>query len=357
MARRAKVVDCSETIYKELMRISKSQNTEIRLVRRARMVLGCIDGKLIKDVAAELEEAEYIVIKWRDRFIEKGIAGLYDAPRSGKPVTYGDEWKATVLAKLDEKPPNGMARWDGPTLAKELNTSDDAVQRFLKKEGIQLARTRTWCISTDPEFASKAANIVGLYLNPPENAIVISIDEKPSMQALSRTTGVVKTSNGKIVSAVKSTYKRNGTQNLFAALEVATGIIHGKTTKAKKRVDFLAFMDDLLSELPQGDNIHYHAILDNYCIHKRCDEWLASHPNVTFHFTPTSASWLNQIEIWFNIMSRKVLRGASFNSTSELSQAIYDYMQAYNETAEPFRWKKREVRGSQIADNLSNLRG
>jgi len=357
VARKAKEVKCSEAIYAELMRISNSQRTETRLVRRSRMVLGCIDGKLIKDIARELGEEEYIVIKWRDRFMEKGISGLHDAPRSGKPVTYGDEWKQKVLAKLDEKPPNGLARWDGPTLAKTLNTSDDAVQRFLKKEGIQLARMRTWCISTDPEFAAKSADIVGLYLNPPENAVVISIDEKPSMQALSRTTGVVKTSNGKIVSAVKSTYKRNGTQNLFAALEVATGIVHGKTTKAKKRVDFLSFMDDLLNELPQGENLQYHAILDNYCIHKRCDEWLAMHPNVTFHFTPTSASWLNQIEIWFNIMSRKVLRGASFNSTSELSQAISDYVQVYNETAEPFRWKKREVKGSQIKDTLSNLRG
>jgi transposase len=357
MARKAKKVECNDAMYAELMRISNSQRAEMRIVRRVRMVLGCIDGKMIKDIAVELGEEEYVVIKWRNRFIEKGIAGLNDAQRSGKPVTYGEEWKQMVLTKLDEKPPHGLVRWDGPTLAKALDTSEDAVQRFLKKEGIQLARMRTWCISTDPEFAAKAAEIVGLYLNPPENAVVISIDEKPSMQALSRTTGVVKTSSGKIVSAVKSTYKRNGTQNLFAALEVATGVIHGKTTKAKKRVDFLAFMDDLLKELPQGDNIRYHAILDNYCIHKRCDEWLAAHPNVTFHFTPTSASWLNQIEIWFNIMSRKVLKGASFDSTGDLAQAISSYIQAYNETAEPFRWKKREVRGSQIRNTLSNLRG
>lgn len=357
MARKAKKVNCNEQVNAELMRLANSQSAELRLVRRAKIVLGCIAGKLVQDVARELNEQEYIVIKWRDRFIMKGIAGLHDAPRSGKPVKYGDEWKKTVLAKLEEKPPNGLARWDGPTLAKELQTSDDAVQRFLKKEGIQLARMRTWCISTDPEFTAKAADIVGLYLNPPENAVVIAIDEKPSMQALSRTTGVVKTSNGKIVTAVKSTYKRNGTQNLFAALEVATGIIHGKPTKTKKRVDFLSFMDDLLEELPQGGGIHYHAILDNYCIHKRCDQWLASHPNVTFHFTPTSASWLNQIEIWFNIMSRKVLRGASFNSTGELAQAILDYIRAYNESAEPFMWKKREVKGSQIKNTLSNLRG
>ena len=339
------------------MRISKSQSAELRLVRRARMVLGCIDGKMIKYIAQELGEKEYVVIKWRDRFISTGIAGLQDAPRSGKPVKYGTEWKTMVLNKLEEKPPNGMARWDGPTLARHLNTSEDAVQRFLKKEGIQLARMRTWCISTDPEFATKAADIVGLYLNPPENAVVISVDEKPSIQALSRTTGVVKTSNGKYVSAVKSTYKRNGTQNLFAALEVATGVVHGKTTKYKKRVDFLAFMDDLLLELPQRKGVYYHVILDNYCIHKRCNEWLAAHPNVIFHFTQTSASWLNQIEIGFNILTRKVIKGASFNTTNELSQAIMEYMEAYNETAEPFRWKKREVKGSQIANTLSNLRG
>ena len=229
------------------------------------------------------------------------------------------------------------------------------MQRFLQKEGIQLARMRTWCISTDPEFAAKAADIVGLYLNPPESAIVISVDEKPSIQALSRRTGVVKTSNGKVVSAIKSTYKRNGTKNLFAALEIATGIVHGETTQTKKRVDFLAFMDNLIYELPTSDTTEFHVILDNYCIHKRCDEWLNAHPNVFFHFTPTGASWLNQVEIWFNIMSRKVLRGASFDSVKALSDAIIGYIESYNDAAKPFIWKKREVSGSQIKDKLSNL--
>jgi len=358
MARRAKIVKCDEKTRSELGRISNSHSTEIRLVRRAKIVLGCIAGKRIKDIAAELGEQQDVIIKWRDRFTLKGIAGLHDAQRSGKPVIYGDEWKKAVLEKLDEKPPNNQARWDGPTLAAELCTSEDAVQRFLQKEGIQLARMRTWCISTDPEFAAKAADIIGLYLNPPENAIVISVDEKPSMQALSRTTGVVKTSNGKIVSAIKSTYKRNGTKNLFAALEIATGIVHGRTTQTKKRVDFISFMDDLVNELPTiSDTTEFHVILDNYCIHKRCDEWLNAHPNVFFHFTPTSASWLNQIEIWFNILSRKVLRGASFGSVKALSEAIMGYIEHYNDTAKPFVWKKREVSGSQIKDKLSNLRG
>jgi transposase len=357
MARKAKAVECDEQSRLELERISKSQSSEMRLVRRARMVLGCLDGKRIKDISLELNEQEDVIIKWRDRFLAKGISGLHDTSRPGKPVTYDIEWKRRVLEKLDEKPPNNLARWDGPTLAAELVTSEDAVQRFLKKEGIQLARMRTWCISTDSEFSAKAADIVGLYLNPPENAVVISVDEKPSIQALSRATGVVKTSNGKIVTAIKSTYKRNGTQNLFAALEVATGVVYGQATKTKKRVDFISFMDDVMTELQRSETTEYHVILDNYCIHKRCDEWLSKHPNVFFHYTPTSASWLNQIEIWFNIMSRKVLRGASFDSTKALAEAITGYISCYNESAEPFVWKKREVVGSQIKDKLSNLRG
>ena len=356
MARRAKIVECDEQTRRELERISNSHSAEIRLVRRVRMILGCLEGKQIQEMATELGEQEYVIIKWRDRFLEKGINGLSDAERSGKPVTYGDEWKKAVLKKLDEKPPNNQARWDGPTLAAELKTSEDAVQRFLQKEGIQLARMRTWCVSTDSEFAAKAADIVGLYINPPENGIVISVDEKPSIQALSRTTGVVKTTNGKVVSAIKSTYKRNGTNNLFAALEVATGIVHGQTTQTKKRVDFISFMDDLIKELPSNETTELHVILDNYCIHKRCDKWLNEHPNVFFHFTPTSASWLNQVEIWFNIMTRKVLRGASFDSVKALSAAIMGYIECYNKTARPFIWKKREVSGSQIKDKYSNLR-
>jgi len=355
MPRKAKTITCNDDDRKALNRIANSQSSEIRIVRRARMVLGCIEGKRIIDIAKELGEQEDVIIKWRDRFAINGLAGLNDEQRSGKPVTYGEAWKKMVLEKLDEAPPNNQVRWDGPSLAKELETSEDAVQRFLRKEGIQLSRMRTWCISTDPEFASKAANIIGLYLNPPENAIVISVDEKPSIQALSRQTGYVKTRNGKIMSAVSSTYKRNGTQNLFAALEVATGFVHGKTTQTKKRTDFLEFMDEIVDGWVIEEGSEFHVILDNYCIHKRCDEWLKRHPNVFFHYTPTSASWLNQIEIWFNIMTRKVLRGASFNNTNELSEAIHGFIEAYDEYAEPFIWKKREVSGSQIKNKLSNL--
>jgi transposase len=209
-------------------------------------------------------------------------------------------------------------------------------------------------VSTDREFAAKAADIVGLYLNPPENAFVISVDEKPSIQALERSTGYVETDNGKIVQGLKSTYKRHGTLNLFAALEVATGAIHTETTSRKRRVEFLEFMNHVLTELPESEDIH--VILDNYCIHKKNDAWLMAHPNVSFHFTPTSASWLNQVEIWFGIMSRKALRGASFRNVSELRQAIEAFVAAYGPKAKPFIWRKREVKGSQLRNTIVNLR-
>ena len=355
MPRTAKPVNCSDKDIISLKKLANSRTNEYRLVQRAKMVLGCIEGKQIKDIAESLGERPNTIIFWRDRFIDKGSSGLMDAYRSGKPATYGDELRDKIIATLSEVPPHGLSRWDGPTLAEHLGVSPDAVWRILRKEGIQLGRLRSWCISTDPEFVSKSTDIVGLYLAPPENAIVISVDEKPSMQALSRKTGYVVARNGKTMRAIKSTYRRNGTQNLFAALEVATGIIHGKTTKYKKRVDFIAFMDDLLKELPQGEGLEYHVILDNYCIHKRNDEWLLANPNVFFHYTPTSASWLNQIEIWFGIMSRKVLRGASFDNVEQLCEAIKKYVEYYNQSAEPFVWKKREVNGSQIKDTIENL--
>lgn len=197
-------------------------------------------------------------------------------------------------------------------MAQALGASDDAVWRILRKEGIQLRRHRSWCVSTDPEFSTKAADIIGLYLSPPQNAFVISVDEKPSIQALERKTGYVCTNSGKIVRGMKSTYKRHGTINLFAALNVATGEIKSKTTQTKKRPDFQAFMEELVTDIPADQQIH--VILDNYSTHKKNDDWLATHPNVHFHFTPTSASWLNPIEIWFSILSRKTLSGASFTS-------------------------------------------
>jgi len=210
-------------------------------------------------------------------------------------------------------------------------------------------------VSTDPEFTAKAADIVGLYLNPPENALVISVDEKPSIQALERSTGYVETDNGKIVRGFKSTYKRHGRLNLCAALEVGAGQVHAKFTEFKKREDFRSFLDGVLADQPQDREIH--VILDNYSPHKRNDDWLAKFEGrVRFHFTPTSASWLNQIEIVFSLLQHKTLNGASFKTKDLLREAIEAFIQRHNERAKPFRWRKREVKGSQLQNTIVNLR-
>jgi len=331
-----------------------SRTLEARLVERAKIIIKCIDGEPVTKISKDLNIRPNTVTDWRRRFEKEGIAGLYDLPRSGKPPQYGEKFRKQVLVALEQKPPPGQAVWDGPALAEYLNASVHAVWRVLRKEGIYLNRQRSWCVSTDPMFAEKAADIIGLYLNPPENALVISVDEKPSIQALERATGYIETDNGKIVRGYKSTYKRHGTLNLFAALEIATGFVHTQTTTQKRRLEFLSFMDKVMAELPDHNEIH--VILDNYCIHKRNDEWLRAHPNVFFHFTPTSASWLNQVEVWFGIFSRKALRGANFRSIEELRQAIEAFISAYGPKAKPFVWRKREVKGSQLKNTIANLR-
>ena len=324
------------------------------MAERARIVVGCLAGKRNEEVAGEVGIRPNTVGQWRRRFATSGIGGLRDQPRSGKPAKYGVELRDRLLTQLESPAPAGMASWDGGSLALALGVSDDAVWRVLRKEGVQLQRHRSWCVSTDPEFAAKAADVIGLYLNPPQNALVLSVDEKPSIQALERARGYVQTSSGKIVQGMKSTYKRHGTINLFAALEVATGIIRGKTTQTKKRADFQAFMDEVIADQPPERQIH--VVLDNLNTHKKNDDWLVAHPNVTFHFTPTSASWLNQVEIWFGIFQRKTLRNASFRSIDQLTQAISNFMAAYNENAAPFVWRKRELRGAQLRNTIVNLR-
>ena len=353
MPRRAPVISCTSEDVATLTQWSRSRTMEARMVERAEIVIRCVNGEPVKDIAEAMDTRPNTVIKWRDRFAKEGIGGLFDRPRAGKSPQYGEKFRNELLATLELSPPPGQAQWDGPALAQELNASKDAVWRTLRKERICLSRQRSWCVSTDPEFAAKAADIVGLYLNPPLNALVISVDEKPSIQALERRTGYVQTDSGKVVRGYKSTYKRHGTLNLFAALEVATGAVHTQTTAKKRRVEFLAFMDLVLSDLPSATEIH--VIVDNYCIHKKCDTWLAEHPQVTFHYTPTSASWLNLVEVWFGILSRKALRGASFRSTEELRVAIEAFIAAYEQTAKPFVWRKREVAGSQLRNTIKNL--
>ena len=323
-------------------------------MERARIILACLEGKEIQQVALELGVSVPTVSKWRKRFALWGLRGLRDQLRPGKPVTYDAAFRNRVLALLEQPPPPGMSHWDGPTVAEKLKSSVYAVWRVLRREGIYLQRLRSWCVSTDKEFAPKAAEVVGLYLNPPVNAVVLSVDEKPSMQAIERASGYIETDSGAVVRALKSTYKRHGTLNLFAALNVGTGQVQTKITDYKKRVDFQSFLEGVIADQPTDKEIH--VILDNYSTHKKNDDWLAKFEGrVQFHFTPTSASWLNQIEIVFSLLQRKTLSGASFKTKDQLSDAIEAFIRRHNERAKPFRWRKREVKGSQLRNTLVNL--
>src|ERR1700716_229459 len=355
MPRHAPELECSIEDKASLLNLTKSRTAEARAVERARIILACLQGKEIQQVARELRVSVPSVSKWRQRFSLWGLRGLRDQARPGKPVTYDTAFRNRVLALLEETPPPGMSHWDGPAVAEKLDASVHAVWRVLRREGIYLQRRRSWCVSTDKEFAPKAAEVVGLYLNPPLNAVVLSVDEKPSIQAIERASGYVETDSGKVVRALKSTYKRHGTLNLFAALEVDTGRVHTKFTEYKKREDFRGFLDSVLADQPQDREIH--VILDNYSPHKRNDNWLCEvGGRGQVHFTPTSASLLNQIEIVFSVLQHKTNNAGSFKTKDQLREAIEAFIRSHNERAKPFRWRKREVKGSQLQNTIVNLR-
>ena len=293
--------------------------------------------------------------KWRGRFARLGLAGLEDAPRPGKPPVYDAGTEARILARLDAPPPAGLARWSGRLLAAALgDVSRHQVWRVLKAHRISLARRRSWCVSTDPEFAAKAADIVGLYLNPPEHAVVLCVDEKPQIQALERAQGWLRLPNGQALTGFRHGYKRHGTTTLFAALEVATGLVRTGHYQRRRRVEFLDFMNEVVAAYPERA---IHVVLDNLNTHKpKRDRWRGRHKNVQFHFIPTYASWLNMVEIWFSLLQRHALAGASFTSPKQLRAAIDAYVHHHNASAAPFEWRKTTVHHQPLRQSIAELR-
>lgn len=319
----------------------RSTTTEQRLAFRARLIIMADECVGTNMIARELQTRPATVTKWRMRFARLGLEGLKDAPRPGQKRRYLPDDERRVLRALDQDPPSGYAQWNGRLLAQALSLPAGFVWRVLREHGIQLQRRRSWCISTDPEFAQKAADIVGLYLDPPEKALVLCVDEKPHIQALERAQGYLKLPSGRALTGFSHEYKRHGTTTLFTALETATGQVMAGHYQRRRRVEFLDFMNQVVNAYPDRE---IEVILDNLATHKpKRDLWLARHKNVHFHYTPTHASWLNQVEVWFSLLARYALKGASFTSAKDLREAIDRFIAAYNPTAHPFQWTKEVV--------------
>ena len=312
------------------------------------------EGRSTRSIARELGTMPRTVSLWRGRYAREDLGGLAERRRADPKPKYTEETGRRILAVLERPPPAGFARWTGPLIAAELgDVHVQQVWRFLRGMRIDLDGRKSWCESPDPEFAAKAADIVGLYLDPPQDAVVLAVDEKPHIQALERAQGYLRLANGRALVGHGHTYKRHGTTTLFAALEVATGEIRTGHYSRRRRVEFLDFMNRIVAAYP-GKQIH--VVLDNLNIHKpKRDRWLARHPNVNFHFTPSYASWLNQIEIWFSILSGAALKGASFTSPGQLREAIDAFVAAHNQTARPFQWTKSEVGQKRLKTRISHL--
>ena len=355
MSRPAPVISLSDSDRKALQSRVRATTSSQRDVFRARIVLRAAEGVPSLAIARELGTRPATVCQWRGRFARLGMAGLADSPRPGKKPVYDAATERRILAMLDEPPPSGYALWNGRLIAEALcDVSDDHVWRVLRRHGISLEKRRSWCVSTDPQFASKAADIVGLYMSPPENALVLCVDEKPSIQALERAQGYLKLPNGRALMGFTHDYTRHGTTTLFAALEVATGLVTAGHYKRRRRREFLDFMNEVVAA-HKGREIH--VVLDNLNTHKpKNDRWLRRNPNVHLHFTPTHASWMNMVEVWFSILSRNALRGASFTSPAQVRQAIDRFIAAYNLAASPFEWTKKEVGPKSLRTTYGKLR-
>ena len=351
---RACEISLTDEERNQLVSLARKSTGEQRMVQRARIVLEGAAGKTSKEIALMLKLRAATVSKWRTRFYRNRMVGLDDAPRPGKTAKYDQTTEKRILAQLDAPPPAGYATWSGRLVSRALgDVSPYHIWRVLRRHGIHLQRRHSWCVSTDPDFTQKAADIVGLYLDPPENAVVIGVDEKPAIQALERAQGWLRLPNGQALRGFNHEYKRHGTTTLFAALEVATGLVQVGHYPHRRRREFLDFMNQVVAHYPE---LELHVVLDNLNTHKpKHDRWLFKHPKVHFHYTPTHASWLNQVECWFSIPWRQALRGLSVLSPRDLRKTIDSFITAYSKDAHPFEWTKTVVHPGQLKYKYADL--
>ena len=318
--------------------LARSTTAAYREVRRAQALLMAADGLPNVQIAAAVAVTPVTVRAWRARFAEEGLARFAEVRegRGRKPSIPAETVNEIVRVTLHEAPP-GATHWSTRAMAARVGVSRDTVHRVWRARGLQRHRVETFKLSTDPRFEEKLVDVVGLYLNPPEKAVVLCLDEKSQVQALDRTQPSLPMKKGR-AGTMTHDYKRNGTTTLFAALNVLTGAVIGQCLPRHRHDEFLVFLRRIQREVPRG--LQVHVILDNYATHSHPDveAWLAKHPRFHLHFTPTSSSWLNLVERWFRDLTDKRLRRGSFNSVADLIAAIEEYLAVHNENAKPFVW-------------------
>jgi transposase len=321
-----------------LQRWSRGRTTPARLVRRAQIVLLAAESWQNKDIAEELGVERTIVARWRNRFAAQGLGGIEkDAPRGGRPATKREQVARKIVEYTTQRRPQNATHWSTNSLAKELGVSQSMVSRVWRAHGLKPHLVKTFKVSNDPLFVEKITDIVGLYLNPPEKAIVFCVDEKSQIQALDRTQPGLPLKKGRC-GTMTHDYKRNGTTTLFAALEVATGRLIGTCLPRHRHQEFLKFLKLVDAQTPAGLDLHL--IVDNYSTHKhpKVQTWLKRHPHVHLHFTPTSSSWLNLVERWFREITDKRIRRGVFRSVKELVAAINEFVEKHNADPQSFTW-------------------
>jgi transposase len=322
----------------KLTLLARRPKTAQRVALRAKIVLRAASGQLNQEIAQGLGITGATVGKWRERFRLRGMEGLSDEPRPGTPRKITDAQVEAAVTRTLESVPVAATHWSTRSLAQQVGLTQSAVVRIWHSFGLQPHRSETFKLSTDPFLVEKVRDIVGLYLNPPEHAIVLCVDEKSQVQALDRTQPILPMRPG-LPEQRTNDYERHGTTSLFAALEVATGKVIGKCHRRHRHQEFLKFMELVDSQLP-ADTKEVHLVLDNYGTHKTAKviRWFARHPRYHLHFTPTSGSWVNQVERWFAEITEKRIRRGSFTSVPSLEKAIQEYLDHHNENPKPFVW-------------------
>lgn len=349
--RPAAVVALNDDEKNQLLSIARSRALPHGIVRRAQIVLACADGEPNAAIARRMKLNPMTVGKWRRRYLERGLQGLHDELRPGRPRTHEDERVAEVInTALQSQPPNAT-HWSVRSMAEHTGVSKSTVQRWFDLFGVQPHRQRHFKLSNDPFFIEKVRDIVGLYLNPPDHAVVLCVDEKSQIQALQRTQPMLPMGLG-YVEGVTHDYVRHGTTTLFAALDVATGEVLTQCKKRHRHQEFLAFLRHIDQNVPE--NLDVHLIVDNYATHKhaKVKAWLAQRPRYTLHYTPTYASWINQVERWFGLITQKAIRRGSFSSVKELTHKINTFVENYNAHASPFAWV---ATADSILDKINRL--